>query len=143
VVWRSLDRKEARISYRFRSHLDIPVRLTFMGSDGLDTSREHFARNLNRSGVSVTLDEAIVPGTTVCLELWLPEHTVKAEAEVVRNHVYRLKEKGAPRTSNGMRFTSISATDQDEISKYLFWEIAPRESAMLNLTHGTQAEDMA
>ncbi|HJT54306.1 MAG TPA: glycosyltransferase [Candidatus Angelobacter sp.] len=143
VVWRSLDRKEARISYRFRSHLDIPVRLTYMSSDGLITSREHFARNLNRSGVSVTLDEAIVPGTTVSLELWLPEHTVKAEAEVVRNHVYRLKEKGAPKTSNGMRFTSISATDQDEISKYLFWEIAPRESAMLNLTHGTQAEDMA
>jgi cellulose synthase (UDP-forming) len=143
VVWRSLDRKEARISYRFRCHLDIPARLTYIGADGLIISREDFARNLNRSGVSVTLDNAIVPGTKVSLELWLPDYTIRAEAEVVRNYVYRRKEKGQIKTSNGMRFTSISAADQDEISKYLFWEIAPKESAMLRLTHGTQAEDMA
>lgn len=143
VVWRSLDRKEARISYRFRCHLDIPTRLTYIGADGLITSREDFARNLNRSGVSVTLDKSIVPGTKVSLELWLPDYTIRAEAEVVRNYVYRRKEKGQIKTSNGMRFTSISAADQDEISKYLFWEIAPKESAMLSLTHGTQAEDMA
>jgi hypothetical protein len=79
----------------------------------------------------------------VSLELWLPDYTIRAQAEVVRNYVYRRKEKGQIKTSNGMRFTSISAADQDEISKYLFWEIAPKESAMLRLTHGTQAEDMA
>jgi hypothetical protein len=42
-----------------------------------------------------------------------------------------------------MKFTDISVADQDEISKYLFWHIAPKESAMLTLTHGTQAEVLA
>jgi hypothetical protein len=93
--------------------------------------------------VSVTLDEAITPGTMVSLEFWLPDRTIKAEAELVRNHVYKVKGKNLTKTSNGMRFTSMSVADQDEISKYLFWEIAPKESAMLRLTHGTQAEDMA
>ena len=138
VVWRSLERKEARAGYRFRAHLDIPMRLTFTDPTGAVVSHEHFARNLNRSGLSVTLDEGIVPGTDVTLELWLPEHTVRARAEVVRNHAYRVK--GGIKISNGMRFTDISTADQDEISKYLFWQIAPKESAMLTLTHDSQAE---
>ncbi len=141
VVWRSLDRKEARATYRFRAHLDVAMHLTYTGADGQLIAREQFARNLNRTGVSVTLPEGIVPGTEVGLELWLPEHTIRAHAKVVRNHAYRVK--GQVRISNGMKFTDISVGDQDEISKYLFWQIAPKESAMLKLTHGTQAEEVA
>jgi cellulose synthase (UDP-forming) len=136
VLWRSLQRKEARAGYRFRAHLELPLRLVYTDPNGMVATRENFARNLNRSGVSVTLDEAIAPGTEVGLELWLPDRLIRARAEVVRNHAYRAK--GAIKISNGMRFTRISVVDQDEITKYLFWHIAPKESTMLHLTHGSQ-----
>jgi cellulose synthase (UDP-forming) len=138
VIGRSMRRKEARAAYRFRAHLDIPMRLIYTDPQGAVASREHFTRNLNRSGLSVTLDEGITPGTEVALELWLPERTIRARAEVVRNHSYRVK--GRLKVSSGMRFTRISPADQDEISKYLFWQIAPKEGVMLSLTHSSQAE---
>jgi cellulose synthase (UDP-forming) len=138
VLWRALQRKEARAGYRFRAHLEVPLRLVYTDPNGAASTREHFARNLNRSGVSVTLEEGIVPGTEVGLELWLPDRLIRARAEIVRNHAYRAK--GRIKISNGMRFTRISAVDQDEITKYLYWQIAPKESAMLRLTHGSQEE---
>ncbi|HYL10608.1 MAG TPA: tetratricopeptide repeat protein, partial [Candidatus Acidoferrales bacterium] len=41
--------------------------------------------------------------------------------------------------ANGVRFEQIDPLDQDEISKYLFWEIAPRHGKLLRLTHTTQS----
>ena len=141
VVWRSLGRKEARMAYRFRSQLDLPMRLTYVGGDGRTIAQEQFARDLNRFGVSVTMDEGIAPGTDVELEFWFPDRSIRAKAEVVRNHSYKVKK--SIKISSGMRFTSITAADQDAISKYLFWEIAPKESAMLVLTHGSQSGEVA
>jgi cellulose synthase/poly-beta-1,6-N-acetylglucosamine synthase-like glycosyltransferase len=141
VAWRSMARKEARSAYRFRAHLEIPMRLTYTGANGLVVTREQFARNLNRDGVSVTLEQAVVPGSDVALELSLPGRSIQAQAKVVRNHEYKVKR--LTKVSSGMRFTAISPADQDEISKYLFRVIAPKESAMLKLTHNTQAEVVA
>jgi hypothetical protein len=54
----------------------------------------------------------------------------------MRNQPYTFN--GQTRYSNGIRFEKIEAVDQDEISKYLFFEIAPREGTLLRLTHTTQ-----
>lgn len=138
VLLRSLGRQEQRSSYRFRAHLDIPMRLVYTDGKGERVEREHFARNLNRTGVSITLEEAIVPGTEVAIEMWLPDHTVHASGEVVRNQTYRAG--GRIKIANGMRFQRISISDQDEITKYLFWDVAPRQSELLSLTRESQAE---
>jgi hypothetical protein len=42
------------------------------------------------------------------------------------------------RVANGARFVQIDPLDQDEISKYLFWEVAPRHGKLLRLTRTTQ-----
>jgi cellulose synthase/poly-beta-1,6-N-acetylglucosamine synthase-like glycosyltransferase len=140
VLWRSMQRKEERSGYRFRAHLDIPMRISWANGHGPVTV-QNFARNLNRSGVSVTLEEGIVPGTDVDLELLLPQRMVLARGQVVRNHTYRVK--GALKISNGIRFDQIDTSDQDEISKYLFWEIAPREGEVLRLTQASRKGEQA
>ncbi|HEX7288401.1 MAG TPA: glycosyltransferase family 2 protein, partial [Candidatus Angelobacter sp.] len=112
VLVRSLRTEEQRSSYRFRAHLDIPMRLVYTDGEGQRVEREHFARNLNRTGVSITLEEAIVPGTHLELELWLPDHTVHATGEVVRNQVFRVE--GRIKIANGIRFQHIATSDQDE-----------------------------
>jgi hypothetical protein len=50
------------------------------------------------------------------------------------------KGNGRPKVSNGIAFDKIASADQDEISKYLFWEIAPKEGEVLRLTHRSQRE---
>lgn len=140
VLWRSMQRREARSGYRFRAHLDIPMRVSWANGHGSKTL-QNFARNLNRSGVSITLDEGIVPGTDVDLELLLPDRLVRAQGRVVRNHTYRVK--GTLKISNGIRFDRIGISDQDEISKYLFWEIAPREGEVLRLTRASREGEQA
>ena len=141
VVWRSLRRTELRSGYRFRSHLEVPIRVAFTSKGGKIVRTEQFARSLNRSGVSVSLDTAIVPGTNVDVELWLPQRTVHASGKVVHNKAY--KSDGLIKLYNGIRFDTISSADQDEISKYLFWEIAPKDDDVLNLTHESQTEESA
>jgi cellulose synthase (UDP-forming) len=139
VVQRSLQRKELRASYRFPSRLDTRLRVTYTDHDGSEVRREQFARNLNRFGVSLTLESAIECGTPVKLELLLPERTVNALGKVVRNQRYDVNSH--PRIANGIRFEKISPSDQDAISRFLFWEIAPREARVMNLTARTQASE--
>ena len=69
-------------------------------------------------------------------QLVLPVRTIHAVGKVMRNQPYTFN--GKTRFSNGIRFDKIEAIDQDEISKYLFFEIAPREGSLLRLTHTTQ-----
>lgn len=138
VVWRSLKRREMRQAYRFPARLGVRLRVTFKDRSGNLITREQFARNLNRSGVSVTLESAIEPGTPVQLELQLPEHMVQAEGMAVRNKTYG--SNGHSRISTGIQFQRISSSDQDAISKYLFWHIAPQEGRVLRLTSTTQTE---
>lgn len=138
VVVHSMQRKELRSSYRFASKLDLRIRISYANQNGSMITREQFARNLNRNGVSLTLENAIPCGTPVHIELRLPGHTVRALGKVVRNQSYGTN--GHTRIANGIRFDQIAAADQDEISKYLFWHIAPREGRVLNLTHTSQRE---
>jgi hypothetical protein len=140
VVLRSLKRQEQRQSYRFPARLGVRMRVTYQDHAGNMVTREQFARNLNRSGVSVTLESAIKPGTPVQVEMQLPDHTVQAEGKAVRNQTYG--SNGHSRISTGIQFQRISAGDQDAISKYLFWHIAPQEGRFLKLTYTTQAEEV-
>jgi hypothetical protein len=138
MVHRSQNRLELRNSYRFPSHLDLRMRVSYKDQGGDQVRREGFARNLNRSGVSITLEREIPQGTKVEVELHLPEQTIQAIGQVMRNQIYG--KNGHSRISNGIRFDKIALADQDEISKYLFWEIAPQHAHVLNLTHASQTE---
>lgn len=100
---------ELHSGYRFRSHLNVPVRISYTGQSGQVVRCEQFAHDLNRNGVSVSLETAIVPGTAVDVELWLPQRTIYNSGKVVRNREYRRL-----KLSNGIRFDKISAADQDE-----------------------------
>lgn len=136
VVQRSLQRKEQRASYRFPARLDTRVRVTYNDRSGEEVCREQFARNLNRFGVSLTLENAIECGTPVRVELLLPGRTVQAVGKVVRNQRYGANSHA--RIANGIRFEKINPTDQDEISRFLFWEVAPKEARHMHLTHRSQ-----
>jgi cellulose synthase (UDP-forming) len=138
VVLRSMKRKEMRQSYRFPARLGVRMRVTYKDRSGSLVTREQFARNLNRSGVSVTLESAIDPGTPVQLEMQLPDQTVQAEGMAVRNQKYG--SNGHSRISTGIQFQRINPIDQDAISKYLFLHIAPQEGRVLKLTYSSQAE---
>jgi len=131
LVWRAMRRKELRASYRFPARLDVPVALSANGQ-----SCETYARNLNRHGISVTLDQPLPRDATVELELRLPGCNVHAVGRVVRNRRYQ--HRRAFRFSSGIKFEQIARADQDQISKYLFWNIAPREGNVLRLTRMTQ-----
>ncbi len=139
TVWTAMRRRELRGTYRFPARLDLPVNLRFTGENGV-VETTTYARNLNRTGLSVTLDEAITPGTRVHLEFNLADHKVEATGEVMRNQPYKLGK--SIRHANGIKFTDIATSDQDEISKFLLWQIAPRESKALRLTYNSQHEGL-
>lgn len=115
-----------------------------MDAKGHEVQREQLALNLNRNGVSLTPEEAIPPGTRVQMAISLPAHTIQALGRVVNSQTRKRNGngngKGKSGVSNGIAFEQIAAADQDEISKFLFWQIAPHEGAMLRLTHSSQAE---
>jgi hypothetical protein len=104
--------------------------------NGQRVSPRAFARNLNRGGFSITQNTAIPPGTSLDVELELPGRTIHAIARVIRHQEY-VHEKTI-RVANGVRFEQIDPLDQDEISKYLFWNVAPRHGKALRLTQTTQ-----
>ncbi len=139
VVLTALRRKEQRMSYRFPARLDLPVTARVKNSTSADDLFTGFARNLNRSGLSFTLDKAVEIGTTLTIDIRFPARTIQADGEVVRHGFYKLGK--TTRVANGIRFTRIDPKDQDDISKFLFWQIAPQESAALTLTSLSQRED--
>ncbi|MBI3662314.1 MAG: glycosyltransferase [Acidobacteria bacterium] len=138
VAWRALTRKELRMSYRFPSQLDVPVTLSFDFKGGAKTDKL-FARNLNRFGFSVTCDYAIPPGTKLEADMVVMGKPIKARAVVMRNQEVEFQKKKL--VANGIRFDKIDAVDQDQISKYLFWEVAPRHNNILRLTKLTQTQE--
>ena len=132
LIARAFKHKEYRQTYRWPARLDLTLRYGMNGSG----VKENYARNLNRTGVSITTDQPFKDGATLDIELDLPVRTIHAVGKVMRNQPYTFN--GQTRYSNGIRFEKIEAVDQDEISKYLFFEIAPREGTLLRLTHTTQ-----
>jgi cellulose synthase (UDP-forming) len=136
VVWRALNRRELRASYRFPGSLEVPAAYSFTAENGHRVSTQGFARNLNRGGFSITQAGAIPKGTRLEVALSLPGRTIHAQAQVIRHQNYA--HERAVRVANGARFVQIDPLDQDEISKYLFWEVAPRHGKLLRLTRTTQ-----
>jgi cellulose synthase (UDP-forming) len=135
VVALAFKRRELRVVYRFPQRLDLPLRVRMAGSRDtgwIDT----YARNLNRFGLSVTLDAALVRETDLELELRLPDRVVHAIANVRWSTRLELDQK--VRFANGLRFDKISQEDRDHIARHLFWEIAPRHGEQLTMTHRSQ-----
>src|SRR3954465_3861884 len=132
LIGRAFKRQEYRQTYRWPARLDLALRYRMNGGG----PKENYARNLNRTGVSITTDAPFKDGATLDIELDLPVRTIHAIGKVMRNQPYT--SNATKRFSNGIRFDKIEAVDQDEISKYLFFEIAPREGTLLRLTHTTQ-----
>ncbi|MGH9731577.1 MAG: PilZ domain-containing protein, partial [Candidatus Acidiferrales bacterium] len=136
VIARAVRHKELRATYRFPNRLDVPVLFGYNSDGGSHVVGRGFARNLNRSGFSLTQRLPIAPGTIVALEISLPTGTVHAHGRVVRNQEFFRGEN--KRVSSGVVFEQIDPADQDAISKYLFWEIAPRHGSILRLTLKSQ-----
>lgn len=137
VIWRAFRHKELRASYRFPSHLDVPVLFGYNAEGGGHVVARGFARNLNRNGFSITQKEAVPMGTILAVELSLPSGTIHAHARVVRNVEFFKGEN--KRTASGLIFEQIDPVDQDSISKHLFWEVAPRHGTILTMTRRSQA----
>jgi len=138
VVVAAFRRRERRASYRFPARLDLPVVVRVKYPASGEVTIPGHARNLNRTGLSFTASKGVEVGTRLDLEIQFPTRNISAVGEVVRHTEYMAK--GGRRISNGVRFTKIAAQDQDEISRYLFWRIAPQESTALHLTHMSQRE---
>jgi cellulose synthase (UDP-forming) len=132
LVWRAIRRKELRSTYRFPARLNAELVLT----DTQGRRYETYARNLNRFGVSATIQRPLPIGEKVEVAIKLPGRTIQAFGRIVRHR--RFKHKRALRISNGIKFVQIAPADQDDISKYLFWDVAPREGLLLRLTRLTQ-----
>jgi cellulose synthase (UDP-forming) len=134
LIWRAMRRKEMRSTYRFPARLGVP--LTFKQENA--EPREGYARNMNRSGLSITLSEELPLDSLLEIEIKLPKFTVIATGRVMRHQKFKNKKDGRLLVSNGIKFEHIEPSDQDEISKYLFWEVAPREGRVLRLTRMSQ-----
>jgi len=137
VVALAFKRRELRTNYRFPERLDLPLRVRMAGSDNTAWI-DSYARNLNRFGLSITLDTGLVRHTDVDLEIRLPDRVVHAVASV--RWANRLVLVKGTRFANGLRFDRISQDDQDAIARHLFWEIAPRHGEQLTMTHRNQQQ---
>ncbi len=141
IIRRALQSRELRSTYRFPSQLDVPA-VVRLAESAEDAAEKVFARNLNRTGFSITRDQPIAVGQQVEFELRLPTGPViRGRGRVVRNQTYLCNNQ--ERISSGLRFEEITPRDQDEISKYLFWEIAPKHGSILRLTRRAQNEELA
>jgi cellulose synthase (UDP-forming) len=136
----ALKRRELRATYRFPERLDLPVRFRLVGSGDRAWS-EAFARNLNRSGLSITLDVALPLETHLALVIPLPEGEVVAEGTVRWTEMFQ--QRDGRRYANGIRFDRITPESQDAIVRYLFWEISPKHGQLLSMTAKAQAKEVA
>jgi len=135
VVALAMRRKEARAVYRFPQRLDMPVRYRLRGAQETAWS-ETYARNLNRFGLSVTLDVALPPETGLEVILPLPSGDVTALGTV--RWTRELSIGGRTRHANGIRFERIRPEEQDAIARHLFWEVAPRHGQLLLVPNAGQ-----
>jgi cellulose synthase (UDP-forming) len=135
VVLLAFKRRELRTNYRFPQRLDLPMRIRMAGSSD-SAWIETYARNLNRFGLSITLDARLVRQTDIELEIRLPDRVVHAIANV--RWASRLVLDKGVRFANGLRFDKVAQGDQDAIARHLFWEIAPRHGEQMTMTHRSQ-----
>jgi cellulose synthase (UDP-forming) len=139
LVAKALKRQEQRCSYRFPGNLEVPMKFEYSTPRGIPVHDRAFVRNLNRTGLSVTLASALPMGTRLQMELSLASQPIRAVGSVMRH--MEVPVNGHKRYANGVRFDEISSVDADTISKYLFWYVAPRHGDLLRLTRTTQLEE--
>jgi cellulose synthase (UDP-forming) len=135
VVALAFKRRELRTNYRFPQRLDLPLRARKVGSSEADWV-DGYARNLNRFGLSVTLDTRLARESDIELEIRLPDRVVHAVAKVRWSS--RLALNTGIRFANGLRFDQIAQADQDAIARHLFWVVAPRHGEQMTMTHRSQ-----
>lgn len=135
VVALAMRRRELRVAYRFPRQLETPVgyRLADLKNAAWP---EAYARNMNRFGLSITIDSPFPIGTSLDLRIKLPDRDVSAIAAV--RWISAFDVGGKKRYAHGLRFDKIDAADQDAIVLYLMWDVAPRHGAMLQLTESSQ-----
>lgn len=136
----ALRRRELRENYRFPERLDLPVRFRLTGA-GERAWSEAFARNLNRFGLSITLDVPLPFETHLSMVIPLQDTEVVLEGTVRWSEPF-LQPSG-PRYANGIRFERVDAAALDAIARHLFWEISPRHGQFLALTTNAQAREVA
>jgi cellulose synthase (UDP-forming) len=133
VVLLALRRKELRTTYRFPERLEVPVSYRLSGAD--DTAwAEGSARNLNRFGLSLTLEVGLRTDTRLDLRIRLPDREIPAGGSV-----RWIQAEPGRRQAHGVRFDQIGVADQDAIALYLFWEVAPKHGELLRLTARSQS----
>jgi cellulose synthase (UDP-forming) len=140
VMRRALARREQRLTYRFPSHLDVRVGFR-VASGGVIRDGEAFARNLNRFGLSLTLDYELPRDAEIEVQLQLPDREVRATATA--RWAEHVATGGRRRVANGLRFERIDVADQDEIARFLFWEVVPAHGRMLRMTRSEQEKARA
>lgn len=134
-VARIFERKELRTTYRFPQGLDMEVafELQQFGADNTAGVRgATFARNVNRNGLSVTLDEPIPPGTFLRVTLSLPGRVVQAFGQAAWTESFTVD--GRRRHANGIQFLLSDVDDGDAVMRHLFWDVAPRHGQLLTIT---------
>jgi cellulose synthase (UDP-forming) len=136
----ALRRRELRENYRFPERLDLPVRFRLTGA-GERAWSEAFARNLNRFGLSITLDVPLPFETHLSMVIPLLDTEVVLEGTVRWSEPF--VQPSGPRYANGIRFERVDAADLDAIARHLFWEISPRHGQFLALTTNAQAREVA
>jgi cellulose synthase (UDP-forming) len=137
-VSRALRREERRNSYRFPSS-DLPVQFAYQTPTGQPQRGHAQAQNLNRSGLSLVTVAPIPVGTEVELGFRVDSQQILATGRVRRMQQSRIA--GVSRVHHGVEFERINLADQDAISKYLFWHIAPKEDALLRLTPANRSAE--
>ena len=138
-VARIFSRKELRSTYRFPQDLNTHAHFEVqqLGADGQVTVQDvQFARNLNRQGVSFTLDTRLDVGSYVTVRVALPERTVSVFGQVAWTESFDVN--GTPRYANGIRFLVIDTDAGDAIMRHLFWDVAPRHGQFLAMTAQNQ-----
>jgi cellulose synthase (UDP-forming) len=135
VVALAMRRRELRVAYRFPRQLETPVRYRLADLKNAAWP-EAYARNMNRFGLSITIDSPFPIGTSLDLRISLPEREISAVAAVRWLSAFDID--GKKRYAHGLRFDRIDAADQDAIVLYLMWDVAPRHGAMLRLTEASQ-----
>jgi cellulose synthase (UDP-forming) len=134
----AIRRHELRGSYRFPRQLEAPVHYQMAGTLPHSWGTA-YARNMNRFGLSITLDKELPVGTMLSIRIQLPSGTVNATASVRWTSSFDVG--GKNRYAHGLRFEKIAAKDQDAIVLYLIWDVAPRHGTMLRLTESEQRTD--
>jgi cellulose synthase (UDP-forming) len=134
----AMRRRELRVAYRFPRQLETPVHFRPAGSPNAAWPAA-YARNMNRFGLSLTVDTSMSLGSLLDLRISLPNREISAVASV--RWVSEIDVGKRKRYAHGLRFEQISPVDQDAIILYLLWDIAPRHGTMLKLTDAAQQKE--